>query len=95
MPGAAFADTTSTPTIYPAASDHATIQLSLGSLSARVLVNTRLAFTCDPLLVHDWETGTDSLTTSGTVEFGAVTIVQASGRTINSGWPGRASRFGH
>ena len=95
MPGAAFADTTSTPTICPAASDHATIQLLVGLLSARVLVNTRLAFTCDPLHVHDWETGPDSLTTSGTVEFGAVTIVQASGRTINSGWPGRASRFGH
>jgi hypothetical protein len=85
-PAAAFADTTAPPpTIFPAESRGATISLSGGSVTARVVVNTQVAFTCDPFLVFDWETGTEVQVTSGSLEFGAVTIVQASGRTINSG----------
>lgn len=85
IPSAALADTISPPTIYPAETRGATISLSGSSIAARVVVNTQVAFTCDPFLVFDWETGTEVEVTSGSLEFGAVTIVQASGRTINFG----------
>ncbi|HEX2754329.1 MAG TPA: hypothetical protein VHM48_02640 [Candidatus Limnocylindrales bacterium] len=85
VPTAALADTTPAPTIYPAASNHATIRLTGGSVIGRVVVNTQVSFTCDPFLVFDWETGSEVEVTTGSLEYGAVTIVQASGRTINSG----------
>lgn len=85
IPSAALADATAPPTIFPAESRGATIELSGGSVVGRVVVNTHVAFTCDPFLVYDWETGTEVEVTSGSLEFGAVTIIQASGRTINSG----------
>ena len=85
LPAAALADTTPAPTILSAESRGATIQLSGGSILGRVVVNAHVDFTCDPFLVYDWETGTDVERTDGSLEFGAVTILQASGKTINSG----------
>jgi hypothetical protein len=84
-PMAALADTTPPPTIMPAESRHATIQLSGGSVLGRLVVNAKVDFTCDPFLVYDWETGTEVERTDGSLESGVVTILQASGRTINSG----------
>ena len=85
LPAAALADTTAPPTIYSAATEGATIQLSVGSVIGRVVVNSKVDFTCDPFLVYDWETGTEVERTDGSLEFGAVTILQASGKTINFG----------
>ena len=85
LPAAALADTTPPPTIYPAATNGATIQLSGSSVIGRVLVTTRVDFTCDPFFVFDPGTGTEVERTDGSLEFGAVTILQASGRTINFG----------
>jgi hypothetical protein len=85
MPMSALADTIPTPTIFPAESRLATIQLSGGSVVGKVLVNAKVDFTCDPFLVYDWETGTEVERTDGSLEFGDVTILQASGKTINFG----------
>jgi hypothetical protein len=86
VPSAALADTTAPPpTIYPADSRGATIALSGGSVTGRVVINTHVAFTCEPFLVFDWGTGETVEVTTGSIEFGAVTILQVSGRTINFG----------
>lgn len=85
LPGAALADTTTTPTIYPAESRGATIEVSGGTILGRVVVSTKVAFTCQPFRSFDWQTGQEVETTEGSLEFGAVTILQASGRTINYG----------
>lgn len=86
VPATVSADTTqSPPTIFPAEGRGATIELSGGSVIGRLVANVRVSFTCDPFLVYDWETGTEVESTVGRLEFGAVTILQASGRTINYG----------
>jgi hypothetical protein len=85
LPAAVSADTTTTPTIFPAASNGATVHVSGGSVLGRLIVNTSVDFTCDPFLVYDWETGTETEVTTGSLEYGAVTILQVAGRTINSG----------
>jgi hypothetical protein len=85
MPMSALADTVSPPTIAAAESRHATIQLSGGGVLGRLVANTRVDFTCDPFLIFDWETGQEVESTFGSLEGGAVTILQASGRTINFG----------
>jgi hypothetical protein len=84
-PISALADTTPPPTIYPAETSGATIHLSGSSVIGRVLVTTSVDFTCDPFLVLDPETGTEVERTDGSLEFGAVTILQASGKTVNFG----------
>jgi hypothetical protein len=84
IPASTLADTTPPPTIYPAASDHATIRLAGGGVVGRLVAQTRVDFTCDPFIVPD-ETGVPVEVTTGTLEFGTVTILQAAGRTINSG----------
>ena len=85
VPTAAFADTTGGGVIPGPASNGATIELGGGALVARVVVNVRVSFTCDPFLVYDWDTGTEVPTTHGSLENLYAVVVQASGRTINSG----------
>jgi hypothetical protein len=43
-----------------------------------------ISFTCGPIQVYDFETGTWTTTTSGHVDDASATIVQASGRSIAS-----------
>ena len=88
VPSSALADTTATPTIYPADSRGATVTLTGGSIVGRLVANTTVTFTCDPFLVYDWESGQEVESTEGRLEDGSVTILQASGRTINYGQVG-------
>jgi len=55
------------------------------AVMSRVVAVVDISFTCDPLLVYDWETGLTQPTTAGRLEYASVAIVQASGRSIASG----------
>ena len=84
MPLAVSADTTGGSVIQPAFSRGATITLDAVHLESKLIATVDISFTCDPLLVYDWETGTYTTTTAGQVEDAIAVIVQASGRSIAS-----------
>ena len=86
LPFGVSADTTGGSSIQPAASNGATIAMDSGvHVMSKVVATVNISFSCDPIPVYDWETGTTTSTTSGHVEYGSVVIVQAAGRSINSG----------
>lgn len=85
VPTVALADTTGSG-IQPAASNGATIRVTGGAILGRVVANAGIDFTCEPFLAYDWETGTQIDVTTGSLEYGSVTIIQASGRTVNTGF---------
>lgn len=84
-PSAVSADTTGAPSIPPAISHDATIQVTSVSVTAKVIATVSLSFTCQPLQSYDWETGQTIETTVGRVEGGGATIIQAQGRTLDWG----------
>lgn len=85
-PMAVSADTSPPARIDPAASRGATISVdSAIPVTARLIANVTIRFTCDPLQVFDWSTGQTVETTVGRVENGRVVVLQVAGRTINSG----------
>ncbi len=57
MPLAVSADTTGGSVIQPAFSRGATITLDAVHLTSKLIATVDISFTCDPLLVYDWETG--------------------------------------
>ena len=92
IPAVAFADTTSgPPSIQPAFTRNATIQVQSVTVTAKVIATVSLAFTCQPLQMFDWDTGETIETTVGRLEGGQVTVIQAQGRTI--AW-GQTELFG-
>ena len=84
MPLAVSADTTGGSVIQAAFSRGATITLDAVHLKSKLIATVDISFTCDPLLVYDWETGTYTTTTAGQVEDATAVIVQGSGRSIAS-----------
>lgn len=82
LPAAVSADTTGGGAIQPASSRGATITLDAVHRLSKVLARVDISFTCDPLRVYDWETGTTSTTTAGHLDAASAVIVQASGRTV-------------
>jgi hypothetical protein len=86
LPAVVSADTTGPGgSIAPAASNGATIAVDTDvTVMSKLVATVDLAFTCDPFMVYDWQTGETVPSTSGRLEFGSVSIVQASGRTILS-----------
>ena len=84
MPLAVSADTTGGSVIQPAFSRGAMITLDGAHLTSKLIATVDISFTCDPLLVYDWETGTYTTTTAGQVEDATAVIVQGSGRSIAS-----------
>ena len=92
VPGAVSADTTGgVPSIQPAYSRDASIQIGSVNVTAKVIATVTLQFTCQPFQTYDWQTGETTETTAGRVEGGQVTVVQAQGRTI--AW-GQVDLFG-
>ena len=92
LPSAALADTTGgAPSIQPAFSRDATIQVTGVIVTAKVMATITIAFTCQPFQTYNWQTGETTETTAGRLEGGQVTVIQAQGRTI--GW-GQVNLFG-
>jgi hypothetical protein len=86
LPSAALADTTGgTPSIQPAYSRDATVQVAAISVTAKVIANVTLTYTCAPFQSYDWDTGQTTETTDGSIEGGQVVVLQAQGRTIDWG----------
>ncbi len=84
LPGVASADTSGV-TIQPAASRGATIELgSTIRITSKVMATFEIRFTCDPLLVYDWETGETHSSTDGRFGYGSAVLIQAQGRSIAS-----------
>ena len=88
LPSVAFADTTPGPTIPPAAARDATITVTSATVTARLIVSVGVDYVCQPFEVYDWETGQTYQTTTGFIEDGQATVIQAQGRTIASGTGG-------
>lgn len=84
-PGAVSADTTGAPSIQPAISHGATIQVTSIAVTAKIVATVTIAFTCQPFQSYDWETGQTIETTIGHIEGGGATIIQAQGRTLDWG----------
>jgi hypothetical protein len=91
IPGAVLADTTSVPTIQPATSRGATIEVTGVKVTGKVVAIVDIAFVCEPFQIFDWQTGETIDSTAASLEDGSITLVQAQGRTID--W-GTASIFG-
>jgi hypothetical protein len=92
VPATVSADTTSgAPSIQPALSRDATIQVTSVTVTAKVIANVTIAFTCQPFEAFDWETGETIETTVGRIEGGQMVVIQAQGRTI--AW-GEGQAFG-
>jgi hypothetical protein len=92
IPSAVSADTVGgAPSIQPAYSRDASIQVGSVSVTAKVIATVTIKFTCQPFQTYDWQTGETIETTAGRIEGGQVTVVQAQGRTI--GW-GQVELFG-
>jgi hypothetical protein len=92
IPSGVSADTTGgVPSIQPAYSRDASIQIGSVSVTAKVIATVTMKFTCEPFQTYDWQTGETTETTAGRVEGGQVTVVQAQGRTI--AW-GQVDLFG-
>ena len=72
LPGAVSADTTGVPSIQPAFSRDATIQVTSVAVTAKVIATVSIAFTCQPFQSYDWETGQTIETTVGRIEGGDV-----------------------
>jgi hypothetical protein len=86
LPSAALADTTGgTPSIQPAYSRDATVQVAAISVTAKVIANVTLTYTCAPFQSYDWDTGQTFETTDGSIEGGQVVVLQAQGRTVDWG----------
>ena len=84
VPAVASADTTGL-TIQPAASRGATITVSpTVRMTSKVMATFDVRFTCDPLLVYDWETGETHPSTDGRFAYGTAVLIQAQGRSIAS-----------
>jgi hypothetical protein len=94
VPGAVSADTGGgTPTIGPAFSRDATIAIDSLTVTGKVVVTVQMRVVCQPFLSYDYNTGETFQTTDGSVDFATVTILQAQGRTLDSGssqWGGSA-----
>jgi hypothetical protein len=84
VPLAVSADTTDGGTIPPPASNGVTITGSSFHIDSKLIVTTNVSFTCDPIQVYDWETGTYSTTTAGRLGGASAIVVQASGRSVAS-----------
>jgi len=85
LPIGVSADTTGGSTIPAASSNGATIAVSRSvHVISKVVATVDISFTCDPFEVYDWETNATTTSTSGHVEYGSATIVQASGRSVVS-----------
>jgi len=92
VPSAVSADTTGgVPSIQPAFSRDATIQVTSVSVTAKVIATVTITFICQPFQSYDWETGQTIETTAGRIEDGQATVIQAQGRTI--AW-GQGDLFG-
>ena len=87
LPATASADTgAQPPTIFPAESRGATISVSTtATVTARLIANVHVEFTCEPFEMFDWDTGQTVLSSDARIEFAAVEVLQVSGRTINFG----------
>ena len=86
IPATVSADTTGgVPSIQPAGSRDATIEVRSVTVTAKVIATVTIAFTCQPFQSYDWNTGETTETTAGRLEGGQVTIIQAQGRTIDWG----------
>ncbi len=84
LPVAAFADTTGG-AIPPAASHGATIRVTSVTVTARVVATVNVDYVCQPLPTFDWTTG-QTTTTDGRIESGGFVLLQAQGRTVDSGF---------
>ena len=92
LPAAAFADTTGgAPPIQPAFSHDATITGVSVTVTAKLVANVTVSFTCQPFQTYDWNTGQTVETTVGHFEGGGATVIQAQGRTV--AW-GQVELFG-
>ena len=92
LPATALADTTGgAPSIQPAYSRDATITGVSVNVTAKLIANVTISFTCQPLQMYDWNTGETIETTAGHFEGGGATVIQAQGRTV--AW-GQADLFG-
>jgi len=92
LPASAFADTTGgAPPIQPAFSRDATITGVSVSVTAKLIANVTVSFTCQPFQTYDWNTGETIETTAGHFEGGGATVIQAQGRTV--AW-GQVELFG-
>ena len=86
VPAAVSADTLAPPTIYPAESRGATVEVATrGTISAKLIATIQADVTCDPFELFDWETGATVLSTEGHLEFTSADLLQVAGRTINWG----------
>jgi hypothetical protein len=93
LPGGVSADTGGTPSIGPASSRDATISVDSLAVTGKVIVTARISVVCQPIQSYDWSTGETTETTDGSIESATLTILQAQGRTIDSGyaqWGGTA-----
>ena len=94
VPATVSADTTGgPPSIAPASSRDATISLHSLSVTGKVVVNATIDVVCQPFQSYDWTTGQTYETTDGFIDGASVTILQAQGRTVDSGtsdWRGNA-----
>ena len=84
-PSAVSADTTGAPSIQPAISHGATIEVTSIGVTAKIIATVSFSFTCEPFQAYDWETGQTIETTVGRIEGGGATIIQAQGRTLDWG----------
>jgi hypothetical protein len=92
LPAAALADTTGgAPPIQPAFTHDATITGVSVKVTAKLVANVTVSFTCQPLQMFDWSTGEVIETTAGHFEGGGATVIQAQGKTI--AW-GQVELFG-
>jgi hypothetical protein len=85
LPAAVSADTTGAPPILPPASNGATVTVASVTTIGKVVATVNLTVVCHPFEELDWDTGQTYLSTQGSIEDGEVTILQAQGRTLDSG----------
>jgi hypothetical protein len=92
LPASTFADTTGgAPPIQPAFSHDATITGVSVTVTAKLIANVTVSFTCQPFQSYDWNTGETIETTAGHFEGGGATVIQAQGRSV--AW-GQVDLFG-
>ena len=86
VPAVAFADTTGgTPTIPAASSQGAMIRVTSVNVTGKVVATINADFTCQPLPTFNWSTGQWETTTHGQIEGSSFVLLQAQGRTVDSG----------
>jgi hypothetical protein len=93
LPTAVLADTTGgAPPIQPAFARNATIRVTSVAVTAKLIANIAITYTCQPFQVYDWETGQTIETTVGHIEGGQGVVIQAQGRSI--AWGQSSDIFG-